>query len=127
MFDEDADGASGAGEDTDGPASAYREPDPEADLPDPESELPNVPSPPSVDVPTAPSPEGGVPGELLAGFWTTVLVFNVALLATSVGAMMLVFDVQRPLGAGILAVGVLSFLRGYRKYRALEERNRSGD
>lgn len=121
MLDED-DGA--AGDDLESP---FPEPDPEADLPDPESELPTVPSPPSVDVPTAPTPDGDVPEELLAGFWTTVLVFNVALLATSVGAMMVAFDVHRTLGAGVLAVGLLSSVRGYRKYRALDERHRSGE
>lgn len=119
------DGASAADLDaTDEPEAAYPEPDPEADLADPESELPTVPS---VDVPTPPRPGGDAPPALRRGFWTTVLVFDVALLATSVGAMMLAFGVERPLGAGLLAVGLLSLFRGYRKYRALDRRQRDGD
>ena len=117
------DGERGAN-DPDDPAAAYREPDPEADLPDPESELPEVPS---VDVPSAPTPQNDASPELLKGFWSTVLVFNVALLSTSVGAMMLVFGVERPLGVGLLAVGLVSLLRGYRKYRTLDERHRRGE
>jgi len=106
-----------------GPGSRYPEPDPEADLPDPESDLPSVPA---VDVPEPPRPSGEPSPELRKAFWTTVLVLNVGLLATSVGAMMLAFGVERRLGAGLLAVGLLSLVRGYRKYRRLDERHRSG-
>lgn len=108
-------------------ASAYPEPDPEGSLADPESELPNVPSPPSVDIPTPGQSEGDVPGELLAGFWSTVLVFNVALLATSLGLLLLGFGEQRRLGAGALAVGLLAAVHGYWKYRSLSDRHRRDD
>lgn len=103
----------------DDPEASLAEPEPEADLPDPESELPTVPDVPEVDVPEVVVPEADVPGELLRDFWTTVAVFNVALLAASVGVMMLVFDVYRPFGAALLVLGLLSGVRGYLKYRAL--------
>lgn len=127
MLDEDDDGepadAGGPGERL---ASEFPEPDPEADLPDPESELPSVPSPPSVDVPTPTRSEDDVPGELLAGFWTTVLVINVAVLATSLGLLLLGFGVQRRFGTGALVVGLVAAAHGYLKYRSLAERHRSG-
>lgn len=96
------------------------EPDPEADLPDPETELPSIPEGPEVDVPEVTVPESEIPDSLLKDFWTTVLVINVAVLALGVGAMMLVFDVHRPFGAAIFALGLFSGIRGYRKYRAMD-------
>lgn len=120
------DGDDGTNEDDDAGerlASAYPDPDPEADLSDPETELPNVPS---VEIPAPGRSEDDVPGELLVGFWSTVLLFNVALLATSVGVLLLAFDGQRRLGAGALVVGLLAAVRGYWKYRSLSERHRTG-
>jgi hypothetical protein len=105
-----------------GPAARYREPDPEADLRDPETELPTVPS---VDIPE-PEP-GAVPRELAQGFWVTVLVFNAALLVLTVGVLMLIFGVERPIGAGLTVLGLLLVRRGYTLYRALDERHRSGE
>jgi hypothetical protein len=100
------------------------EPDPEAHLPDPESELPSVPS---VAIPTPSTTESDASPALVKGFWSTVLVWNVALLATSVGAMMVAFDVERRLGLALMAVGLFSALRGYRKYRALDEQHKGGE
>ncbi len=97
------------------PARRVAEPDPEAELPDPEGELPTVPGPPSTTA-------ADVPPDLQRAFWTTVLVFNVALLALSVGAMMVAFDVHRALGAGFVVVGLASLGRGVLKYRALSDR-----
>lgn len=119
MFEEDQ-------PDDDGPAAGYREPDPEpdpeADLPDPESELPTIPS---VEVPE-PEP-GEVPTALARGFWTTVLVFNAALLLLTFGVLMLAFGVERPIGAGLLILGLLLVRRGYRLYTHLDERHRAGE
>lgn len=111
----------------------YREPDPEADLPhvepDPEADLRDPaeerPTIPSVDVPD-PAPED-VPSALLQGFWVTVLVVNAALLSLSVGLLMLVFGVKRPVGAGLALLGLLLARRGYRLYRRLDERHRGGE
>ena len=96
------------------------EPDPEADLPDPETELPSIPEEPEVEIPEVTVPESEVPEPLLKDFWSTVLVINVAVLALSVGAMMVVFDVYRPFGAAVFALGLFSGFRGYRKYRAMD-------
>lgn len=109
----------------DDPAAGYREPDPEADLPDPESELPNVPS---VDVPEPPDPDlEDVPDELLQGFWSTVLLLNATLLAGALGVLLFVFDVDRTVGALLVVLAALLARRSYRRYRALDERQRSGD
>lgn len=99
----------------------YQEPDPEADLRDPAADGPTIPS---VDVPEP--DQADVPSALLQGFWVTVLVFNVALIALAVGVLMLVFGVERPIGAGLALLGLLLVRRGYRLYRRLDERHRSG-
>ncbi|PSP76968.1 hypothetical protein BRC81_11545 [Halobacteriales archaeon QS_1_68_20] len=120
MFPEDDRDATEPGEEVrpEDPAAEYAEPDPEGSLPDPERELPSVPEPP-----TAPNPpEADVPGDLQRAFWTTVIVFNVALLSLSVGAMMVAFGVHRTLGAGLVVVGLASMVRGVLKYRALSNR-----
>lgn len=114
-------------DDRDRAASTWQEPNPEADLADPETELPNVPSPPSVDIPAPTVSVKEVPGELLAGFWTTVLVFNVAVFATSLGLLLLATEGVDRLGAGALVVGLFAALHGYWKYRSLSERHRSGE
>lgn len=119
MFEEDE-------PEEDGLAERYREPDPEpdpeADLPDPESELPTVPA---VDIPE-PEP-GEVSSELLGGFWVLVLLFNAALLLVSLGTLMVVFDVERPIGALVALLGLLLARRGYNRYRVLDERHRAGE
>lgn len=124
MLDEDDDPFDG---DADDPAAGYREPDPEpepeADLPDPESELPSVPS---VDVPEPPAPDEA-PDELLRGFWSTVLLLNATLLVATFGVLMLVFDVERPLGALLVVLAALLARRSYRRYRVLDERHRAGE
>lgn len=107
------------------PAAGYREPDPEADLPDPESELPTVPS---VDVPEPPDPDlDDVPDDLLQGFWSTVLLLNATLLAAALGVLLVVFDVDRTVGALLVVLAALLGRRSYRRYRALDERQRRGD
>jgi hypothetical protein len=60
--------------------------------------------------------------ELRRDFWTQVLVFNVALLAASLGALLIGFRGQWRLGGGLLAVGAASFLHGYHHYRTVRDR-----
>ncbi|WP_232701144.1 DUF7322 domain-containing protein [Halobacterium wangiae] len=68
---------------------------------------------PSVDVPD----ESDADPRLQRQFWLLVLVFNVALMAGSVGAMLAVFRNQWDTGGSLLAAGVILGLYGYYKYR----------
>jgi hypothetical protein len=63
---------------------------------------------------------GDAPGELLSAFWTLVVLFNVGLLATSLGLMVLFFEARLYLGGGLLAVGLLALARGIVDYRRID-------
>lgn len=83
----------------------YREPDPEGSDVGPE-------------IPTPPDPsENDVDPELARRFWALVLVFNVALLALSLGAMFLVFERDYSLGGQLLLAGAAAFAFGLYRYR----------
>lgn len=65
-----------------------------------------------------PAPEGSAgPAELRWQFWLLVAVLNVALLATALGVLVLVFRSRPALGAGLLAVGVGASVFAWRRYR----------
>lgn len=90
-------------------------PDVAPDEPDLGPETPNV------------SPEAGgffgpkdAPKELLGAFWKLVLLFNVGLLAASLGAMFLVFEARLYLGGGLLVAGLLALGRGIHRYRRID-------
>lgn len=78
------------------------------------------------EIPTVAPPDGGffgpsdTPTELLKAFWTLVVLFNVGLLGTSLGLMLLGFRGRLFLGGGLLAVGLLALSRGIYRYRALD-------
>ncbi len=83
----------------------YREPDPE------ESDLgPEIPTPPD------PSESSADPG-LARRFWALVAVFNVALLALSLGAMFVVFEGNYSLGGQLLLAGAAALGFGLHRYR----------
>ncbi|WP_435345503.1 DUF7322 domain-containing protein [Haloarchaeobius sp. HRN-SO-5] len=92
------------------------EPDPEADLTDYEEQLA-----PSVRIPGSGTPqstaEGSVPGELQRRFWVLVLAFNAALLAGSLGAMLVVFRGDWTTGGRLLLAGAVCFGYGYYRLR----------
>lgn len=96
----------------------YREPDPESvDI-----------GPP---VPEAPEPsEGNIDGATARRFWALVTVFNVALLALSLGAMFVLFEGNYTLGGQLLVAGAAVFGFGLYRYRtakaALLERSGGG-
>lgn len=102
---------SGAWSDLGAAEAEPTEDDPEDAFPDPERELVSVPEAPSV-----PS-ESDVPSELRRAFWELVVVFNVALLALSVGAMLVAFERLWTVGGALVLLGAASFLRGYRRYQ----------
>lgn len=68
-------------------------------------------------IPGAPDTPGAesVDPELRTRFWGLVLLFNVALLAVSIGAMLVIFGVDSTLGVQVLAVGLV--LTGFGIYR----------
>ena len=69
------------------------------------------------DVPEAPSaPDGTGDSEVAALFWKLVVVFNVALLALSVGPMLAYFEGQVERGLQIFLVGVIAFAYGTFRY-----------
>ncbi|HMB50923.1 MAG TPA: hypothetical protein VKM69_09710 [Natronoarchaeum rubrum] len=70
------------------------------------------------DVPEAPDPpDGAANSEVTSLFWQLVVVFNIALLALSVGPMLAYFDGRVDLGVRITLVGALAFAYGYVRYR----------
>jgi len=80
------------------------------------------------DVPEAPSPpDGGADSEVAALFWKLVVVFNVALLALSVGPMLAYFEGRVDLGLRIFAVGAVAFGYGLVRYYQFARDRDSGD
>lgn len=73
--------------------------------------------PPVPEAPNADLSEHDVPADLLKRFWKLVGVFNVAVLAASLGALLVAFEGRWTLGGGLLLVGVVAFLVGWRGYR----------
>lgn len=66
--------------------------------------------------PEAPRPPDGTGNSEVTGlFWKLVLVFNVALLALSLGPMLAYFDGQVDLGIRVFLVGLAAF--GYGTFR----------
>lgn len=57
------------------------------------------------------------PPALRRAFWRLVFVFNVALLAAALGAMLIGFEGNVQQGGGLLVVGTGTFLYGLWRYR----------
>lgn len=101
----------------------------EPDEPDLGPDVPDIaPDEPDPDlgpeIPDVSPSEGGffgpedTPEELLRAFWTLVVLFNVGLLATSLGVLVSVFEGRLYLGGGLLVAGLLALARGgYRYHR----------
>jgi hypothetical protein len=93
--------------------------------PDPPSLGPDVPSVdvPEVDVPAVDSEASGVDvdAETARGFWRLVLVFDVALLALSLGPMFIYFQGNWRRGGLLLGFGLCTFLYGVARYREFRD------
>ena len=84
---------------------------------DPESLGPDVPSP----------SDGAYDGDATGLFVKLVIVFNVALLALSLGPMLAYFEGQVDLGVRIFLVGVIAFGYGTFRYVQFERERKSDD
>jgi hypothetical protein len=70
------------------------------------------------EIPEAPDPtENDADPELLRRFWALVALFNVALLATALGVLFVVFEEAYVLGGQLLVAGVIVFGFGLYRYR----------
>ena len=78
------------------------------------------------DIPdVAPPDDGGLgpegtPPALLKSFWSLVLLFNVGLLAASLGMLLIGFRGNWQLGGALFLVGVLALARGVFSYRRIK-------
>jgi hypothetical protein len=70
---------------------------------------------------TADSAGASVDSELAKQFWSLVLLFNVALFAASLGLMLVGFERRWTVGGGLLAVGIVAFVRGWYRYRSVRK------
>ena len=96
------------------PFSEYGELDEKYREPEESSLSPDVP-----EAPKAPEPTGGDVDPVVEGaFWTLVVVFNVGLIAASVGVMLVVFQARYALGGQVTAAGVLILGYGLYRYRS---------
>ena len=74
------------------------------------------------DIPEAPDPpDGATNSEVTSLFWKLVVVFNIALLALSVGPMLAYFEGRVELGLRVTAIGIIAFGYGYLRYRQFVE------
>lgn len=89
--------------------------EPEEREPDLGPDIPNVAAPNEGIL----GPEG-TPKDLLSAFWSLVLLFNVGILATSLGALVLVFEGWSRLGGGLLVVGLFALAHGFHKYTKID-------
>jgi hypothetical protein len=91
------------------------EPDP-PDEPGPGDVGPPVPEPPTPDL-----ADSDVSPDILKTFWKLVGIFNVALLATSLGLLLVAFEGRWTVGGVLVAVGLGAFLVGWRGYRRVRK------
>lgn len=91
----------------------------EVEEPDPAEDIgPEVPEASIPGAPNIPDPsENEVPDDLARTFWKLVMIFNVALLAVSLGPMLVFFRGQWVVGGAVFVLGVAFFVRGYLGYR----------
>jgi len=66
--------------------------------------------------------ESEAPAEVRGAFWSLVAVFNAAILAISVGAMLVGFRGRWELGSALIVVGALAFAVGVHRVRRAKDR-----
>lgn len=93
------------------------EPDPEPSGLEPEEFDPDSLGPSTPSVPDLSANAANADPETARVFWVLVLVFNVALLGVSLGAMFVVFQREWELGTQLFLAGSILFAYGYYRYR----------
>lgn len=72
----------------------------------------------------APDPPATEPSaELRKQFWILVVVFNAALIATSLGALLATLDGQPVIGGSLVFLGLGAFYFGLQRYRRIKNRD----
>ena len=72
----------------------------------------------------APDPPGVEPSaELQKQFWILVVVFNVALIAFSLGLLLALLDGKPIIGASLVFLGSGAFYFGYQRYQRVKDRD----
>jgi len=95
---------------------------------EPEEPDPHDLGPPIPEAPDPTETDAEIDPDTHALFWWLVVVFNVALLALSLGVMVAAFDGKWELGAQVFAGGAVLFTYGYFRYRRFErEKDESED
>ncbi|MFC7142462.1 hypothetical protein ACFQMA_21815 [Halosimplex aquaticum] len=95
---------------------------PEVDVP--EVDIPSVPGAADAgetDEADAGALDGDVDPEVSRTFWRLVLVFDVALLAMSLGPMFVFFRSDWDTGGPLFVLGVAAFVYGVREYRQFRD------
>ncbi len=87
-------------------------------LPDEESDAERelAPDPPG-------PPDAEIPSELRKQFWILVIVFNIALIATSLGVMLATLDGKPIIGSSLAFLGAGAFYYGLQRYRRVKDRD----
>ncbi|AFO58367.1 MULTISPECIES: hypothetical protein [unclassified Natrinema] len=88
----------------------------EDDVPD--DDLPDLSD--GIEPPTVSTDETDVPGDILETFWALVLVINAAVLAVSLGSLLLVFEGDLFRGGLLVAVGAVLFGFAGRRYKTFK-------
>lgn len=74
------------------------------------------------EIPTAPNYSNqDAPPELRRAFWSSVLLFNVALFGLSLGLMLIGFQQRWLFGGGLVLIGLVAFVRGWLRYRNVQK------
>ncbi|APX00135.1 hypothetical protein CHINAEXTREME_17590 [Halobiforma lacisalsi AJ5] len=111
--------------------------DPEAEFRDPDSDsltIPDIDAEPSDEsnehigppIPEVSTDEMDVPPELAKTFWAVVLVVNAALLALSVGLLLLLFEGPTSHGGWLVAGGIVLLGFAVHRYRSYDGPESSG-
>lgn len=66
-------------------------------------------------------PDADVPADLRKQFWILVVVFNAALIAVSLGALLATLDGKPVIGSSVLFLGLGAFYFGLQRYRRIKE------
>lgn len=72
------------------------------------------------DIPEAPAPENA-DAKLQARFWSLVVIFNITILAVSIGGLFILFRENLELGVQLLFAGLLIGAYGLYRYRTTKE------